>query len=519
MGRRKNDHYDQESYSSDDDSYRERLRHELEDEAALFRDPHKRRRGMTKEQAIYGYDWDDDDDDSRTRKTKPSRARTDLSQFVTGSKSSSKQRANVDVDEDLDSSADEDGGRTKSDDDDDEMRDRSEGSRSLKSDEGDSDTYMSSDSEDEEDAEARREREEAFRAARERDRAENDAWEDRQMRSNRMTMRPGIGMMGGAQSVAELSAEAGDTKITTTTTTTTITSTTSNDTTAGQDGQETSNKSMADIFRKSLGLSATSSSPTSSTQRSRNNRANNSLSAFMSRNNIGSSSNEASPSASPRPSFASVSTKPKAEPETPVAKAVKVSKDFGAFSKQGSGIGLKLLKQMGWKEGYGLGAGGTGIVEPIQTKVRPTKMGLGFNGFREKTEQDRAEEKRRGYAVASSSDEEAEGGVAGKKKGGAKTADREAPKADGWKRKPGKGKKGPKIEYKTAEEIQREIEASDQPMAAALPQKILDMTGKNVRELTSASQISSLHMLDNERFPELRHNLDLMASISTTDLE
>ncbi|KAF9969644.1 hypothetical protein BGZ73_007925 [Actinomortierella ambigua] len=480
---------------------------------------------MTKDQTIYGYDWDDEDDSSNNKGRRASsfRSRTDISQFVTASsKPSSSKEQDQDgsdhVDDGSDSSADEKENRVEDEDGDD--------SRSIRSDDN-SDTSMSSnEDEDEEDAEARREREAAFKAARQRDRDENDAWEDshgganRMLSSSSMSMRPGLGIMGGSdQPMAE-------------TTTTNAAATT----TATHDAQSTANKSMAETFRKSLGLSAGSSSPTTtstSNQRSRN-RANNSLGAFMSRNNL-SRSNESSPSpgpSSPRPSSPALSKLSKEGGEQPpvmVAKATKVSKDFGAFSKQGSGIGLKLLKQMGWKEGYGLGAGGTGIVEPIQSKLRPTKMGLGFNGFREKTAQDRAEEKRRGYAESEEEEEEEavgkKKGEKGKKKAGRDDAAAELPKADGWKRKPGKGsKKGPKIEYKTAEEIQREIESSDQPMTgvsggSVQPQKILDMTGKQVRELTSASQISSLYRMDNERFPELRHNLDLMANLSLTDLE
>lgn len=42
------------------------------------------------------------------------------------------------------------------------------------------------------------------------------------------------------------------------------------------------------------------------------------------------------------------------------------------------GIGAKLLSQMGYIEGQGLGANGSGITEPIQTQRRPQNIGLGM---------------------------------------------------------------------------------------------------------------------------------------------
>lgn len=63
-----------------------------------------------------------------------------------------------------------------------------------------------------------------------------------------------------------------------------------------------------------------------------------------------------------------------------------ISKDTLPANMQKYGIGAKLMFQMGYKEGTGLGLRQTGIVNPIETKMRP--QGLGVGGVKEKTEQE-----------------------------------------------------------------------------------------------------------------------------------
>lgn len=69
------------------------------------------------------------------------------------------------------------------------------------------------------------------------------------------------------------------------------------------------------------------------------------------------------------------------------------------------GIGAKLMSKMGYVSGRGLGADGKGILNPVEHKLRP--QGLGLGGIKEKTDQAKAEARRRGDAeVLNDSDDD-----------------------------------------------------------------------------------------------------------------
>ncbi|KAK3812107.1 MAG: GC-rich sequence DNA-binding factor-like protein-domain-containing protein [Benniella sp.] len=188
---------------------------------------------------------------------------------------------------------------------------------------------------------------------------------------------------------------------------------------------------------------------------------------------------------------------PKRAKMLPTVTPVEVPKDYAAFSANGSGFGLRMLEKMGWRMGNGLGVGGVGIVEPIQAKLRPMKTGIGFNAFREKTDQVIAEERRRGIGISSQEDDKEN------KQTSSGDNKKQPPNAVGQQKSGGLGSKL-KVSYKTAAEIQHETE-SGMPMALVQSQKILDLTRKTVRE--------------HEQFPELHHNLQHLVDISTLDLE
>jgi len=129
-----------------------------------------------------------------------------------------------------------------------------------------------------------------------------------------------------------------------------------------------------------------------------------------------------------------------------------------------------MLAKMGWESGTGLGAEGQGIVVPVESKLRPKNMGIAFRGFGERTEQARAEARRRGEVVSGDEDE-------GRKKKAAKGKEKENKRSDVWK-KPKKIKT--KIEHKTYEQIVAEVgEDSAGPSGLGV---IIDATGATVSD-------------------------------------
>lgn len=143
--------------------------------------------------------------------------------------------------------------------------------------------------------------------------------------------------------------------------------------------------------------------------------------------------------------------------------------ELAHFNKLQGSFGARMLSKMGWQAGTGLGTTGEGIVTPVESKLRPQKMGIAFKGFKEKTEQSKLEAKRRGEVV--SDDEDAK-----TKTFKRKVKEQAEKRSDVWKR-PKKVKT--KVEHKTYEQIVAEA-GQDAPAPAGIGQ-IIDATGAVVR--------------------------------------
>lgn len=220
--------------------------------------------------------------------------------------------------------------------------------------------------------------------------------------------------------------------------------------------------------------------------------------------------------------------------KAPAAISKEEQKHFSKLATQGS-FGFKLLEKMGWAAGSGLGAGGEGIVTPIESKLRPKAMGLAYEGFKERTKQSKEEERRRkgddAAAAGDASDSDEDGGAPGRRKrkkgkgaaaGGAdKSGEKAGPPA--WKQP--KARK-PKVQHMTYEQIVAQqaggaVGSSDYPAANGGIGVIYDLAGN---ELPTAALSGTAHVHDvptseMTRLPELRHNLAIIVDTTKGDLD
>ena len=139
-------------------------------------------------------------------------------------------------------------------------------------------------------------------------------------------------------------------------------------------------------------------------------------------------------------------------------------------------------------------------------------VGIAYGGFKERTKQAIAEDKRKGKVLSDEEDEDRP------RRRGKKQGDGEdnRDKSEAWKKK-SKPKKVT-VEHKSYEEIVREAGLETPAVHQAGVGPIIDATGATPREVSSVSAVSWTPSTDTMRIPEIRHNLRLMVDMTKHDL-
>lgn len=169
--------------------------------------------------------------------------------------------------------------------------------------------------------------------------------------------------------------------------------------------------------------------------------------------------------------------------------------DVGEFEKHTKGIGMKLLEKMGYKGG-GLGKNEQGIVAPVEAKLRPKNMGMGFNDYKEvkplAVSQEAIEEVKKALPSVVSQSKE--------------------------KRWAKKNRARVDKRYITPEEL---LASKEEQEGEVVVQKVLDMRGPQVRVLTNLENLNAEEKLkeNDTPMPELQHNIKLILDLAELDIQ
>ncbi|XP_062018577.1 septin and tuftelin-interacting protein 1 homolog 1-like [Rosa rugosa] len=163
---------------------------------------------------------------------------------------------------------------------------------------------------------------------------------------------------------------------------------------------------------------------------------------------------------------------------------------IGDLEKHTKGIGRKMFEKMGYTGG-GLGKNQQGIVSPIEVKLRPKNMGMGFNDYKE------TETKLQSLL---------------EDKPNKPTTLKQKPS---WKKK----MRTSKEHYLSAEEfIAKKQEESD---SSLFVHNVIDMRGPQVRVLSNLDDLNEREEDTEDEgafMPELQHNLKLLVDLAELDI-
>ncbi|KAF3341617.1 septin and tuftelin-interacting protein [Carex littledalei] len=158
--------------------------------------------------------------------------------------------------------------------------------------------------------------------------------------------------------------------------------------------------------------------------------------------------------------------------------------EVGMFEAHTKDIGMKLLEKMGYVAGRGLGKNEQGIVTPVEAKLRPKHMGLGFNDYKENK-----------LLVVPPSAEH-----------------KEKHRLNGRERR-----KMAEILTKDDLLAKKQVEGTED----ILQQKVIDMRGPQARVLTNLDNLNSNEYKEQEDVPmkELQYNIRVEIESTEADIQ